>query len=415
MTAKPSSGRCGAGGKPKSTAAKSGAADICKSAAAASWRLAAQTTANSSSKNPPSESRISGSSSTSNKDGGAGGESLRACGAAVVICAANRLCGVEPNAAVARDNGIGLQRQFGVVVRRRAVGETPRPKMQGALDCAIGDFAVGERRPLVRTFGVESVNPPLVANDGDLRAVGALAFERLVVDEIVSLAKQKSAHWIRSRFVAETADFIIRPPRARIIMVGGKISMRNTAVWTRAAAAIFCAFAIAVAPFALFAPVAIARAQSAQKCLSSPTAECLFALALQTADKADSKRRDNVLREIAAALADSGRFDAALRAADKIDNADKRAAAIRAAAVALAAAGRFDDAMRIADKIDSVIWRVSALQGISAALAATGRKTEAKNVFADAMRIADKIGDANKRSAALTRIAIDLAEAGEFD
>ena len=117
---------------------------------------------------------------------------MRACGAAVVICAANRLCGVEPNAAVARDNGIDLQRQFGVVVRRRAVGETPRPKMQGALDCAVGDFAVGERRPLVRTFGVESVNPPLVANDGDLRAVGALAFERLVVDEIVSLAKQKA-------------------------------------------------------------------------------------------------------------------------------------------------------------------------------------------------------------------------------
>ena len=177
----------------------------------------------------------------------------------------------------------------------------------------------------------------------------------------------------------------------------------------------------------------IAAERKRQKCLSSPTVDCLFEIALQTAKKIDGERyRAPVLRDIAAAFAETGHgvdakntFANALRSAEKIEDAVSHARSLRNIAIAQAEAGFFPNALRTAEKIESVDWRASslfersdwrasALRGIAAAFAKAGHGVDAKNTFANALRIAEKIEAAPSRTPTLREIATAQAEAGLF-
>ena len=169
--------------------------------------------------------------------------------------------------------------------------------------------------------------------------------------------------------------------------------MRKISILARAAAAIFCAIAIVVAP--------LAQAQSTQeiysgegseerqKCLSSPTVDCLFEIALQSAKK--------------------------------IEVADDRASALHSIAAAQAKAGHsgdakntFANALQAAKKIGRTKSRADALRDIAAAFAEAGHSGDAKNTFANALRTAEKIEDTLFRDSALSDIAIAFANAGFF-
>ena len=156
----------------------------------------------------------------------------------------------------------------------------------------------------------------------------------------------------------------------------------------------------------------IADEQKRQKCLSSPTVDCLFEVALQTAEKIEDASRAFALRGIANAFADAGFFPNALQTAEKTEDALHRGFALRDIAVAFAKAGLFPNALRTAEKIENAVDRVSALRDIAAAQAEAGHSVDAKNTLANALRTAEKIEYAPSRASALRDIDAAFAEAG---
>ena len=167
--------------------------------------------------------------------------------------------------------------------------------------------------------------------------------------------------------------------------------MRKISILARAAAAIFCAIAIVVAP--------MAQAKSAQeiysgesseerqKCLSSPTVDCLFEIAFRTVDKIDHPGdHASALREIAAAQAEAGLFPNALRIAESLEST----------------------------RFDHMIHHVDALIDIAAAFAEAGHGVDAKNTFTNAVRVAEKIDRPNWRASALSDITVAQAKASLF-
>ena len=199
----------------------------------------------------------------------------------------------------------------------------------------------------------------------------------------------------------------------------------------------------------------IAAKRTRQKCLSSPTVDCLFEIALRTAEKIeDVDNRVSILSVIATAFAEAGHgvdaknafanalqtakkievarnrasalrhiaidqakaghgvdakntFANALQTAEKIEVADDRDSALSIIAGAFAEAGFFPDALRTVEKIESAFRRASALHGIAAAFAEAG-------LFSTALRTAEKIEYANYRAFALRDIAAAFAKAGFF-
>ena len=195
----------------------------------------------------------------------------------------------------------------------------------------------------------------------------------------------------------------------------------------------------------------IAAKRKRQKCLSSPMVDCLFEIALQTAEKIeDAFDLAFVLGDIAAAFAEAGHgvdakntFANALRTAEKIEYASFRASALRHIAIAQAKAGLFPNALLTAEKItaekiEDSNDRASALSGIAAAQAKAGHFLRAwltaqkieyagwhayalgdiaaaqaeAGLFPDALRTAEKIEGAGIRASALGDIAAAFAEAG---
>ena len=159
----------------------------------------------------------------------------------------------------------------------------------------------------------------------------------------------------------------------------------------------------------------IADEQKRQKCLSSPMVDCLFEIALQTAEKIeDANDHASALRNIAAAFAETGHgvdakntFANALQAIEKIEDAIYRDLNLRDITFAFAKAGLFPDALRTAKKIEDADDRASALRNIAAAFVEAG-------LFPNALRTAKKIEDADDRASALRNIAAAFAEAGLF-
>ena len=159
----------------------------------------------------------------------------------------------------------------------------------------------------------------------------------------------------------------------------------------------------------------IAAKRKRQKCLSSPMVDCLFEIALQTAEKIENAlARASALRSIANAFADAGLFPNALQTAEKTEDALLRGFALRDIAVTFAEAGLFPNALQTAEKIEGAFDRASALRSIATAQAEAGHSVGAKNTLANALRTAEKIEDAPNRASALRDIASAFAEAGLF-
>ena len=165
----------------------------------------------------------------------------------------------------------------------------------------------------------------------------------------------------------------------------------------------------------------IAPKRKRQKCLSSPTVDCLFEIALQTAEKIETFR-SIPLHGIAAAQAEAGLFSDALRTAEKTRIASsRRVAALRDIAAAFAEAGHsvdakktFANALRTAEKIENAEFRADALRRIATAFTNAGYDIDAKNTLANALQTAKKIEDAGYRAVTLREIAVAFAKAGIF-
>ena len=164
----------------------------------------------------------------------------------------------------------------------------------------------------------------------------------------------------------------------------------------------------------------IADERKRQKCLSSPTVDCLFEIALQTAEKT-GVYRSIPLHGIAAAQAEAGLFPDALQTAEKIKYETRRVAALRDIAAAFAKAGHsidakktFANALRTAEKIEDTKYHADALRRIATAFTNAGYDIDAKNTLANALRITKKIEDTGYRAAVLREIAVAFAEAGIF-
>ena len=206
------------------------------------------------------------------------------------------------------------------------------------------------------------------------------------------------------------------------------LSFAMPAEWVAELQAQAAAQQIAIAEWvAELQALAITTKQKRQKCLSSPTVDCLFEIALRTAEKIEyAGNRASALRYITVAQAEVGHrvdakntFSNALRTTEKIKDAFNRASALRDIAVAQAEAGHgvdakntFSNALQTAEKIEYAGNRTSALRDIAVAQAEAGHGVDAKNTFSNALRTAEKIEYAGNRASALRYIAVAQAEAG---
>jgi hypothetical protein len=126
------------------------------------------------------------------------------------------------------------------------------------------------------------------------------------------------------------------------------------------------------------------------------------------------------LREIAGEMAKAGVQDEALwrdalKVAEGIRDAEKRAEALRAIAGGMAKAGMtewakevFGRALKVAEGIKETWWRTIALREIAEGMAKAG-------MFDQALKVAEGIEEADKRAGALREIAGEMAKAGEVE
>jgi lipopolysaccharide biosynthesis regulator YciM len=141
----------------------------------------------------------------------------------------------------------------------------------------------------------------------------------------------------------------------------------------------------------------------------------VFDQALKVAEGIEEAwRRAEVLRGIAGEMAEAGMidwakeaFDQALKAAEGID-AWYRAVALAAIAKEMAEAGMFDRALKVAEGIEEAWRRAGALREIAGEMAEAG-------MFDRALKVAEGIEEAWRRAGALREIAGEMAEAGMED
>jgi tetratricopeptide (TPR) repeat protein len=147
----------------------------------------------------------------------------------------------------------------------------------------------------------------------------------------------------------------------------------------------------------------------------------LFDQALKVAEGIeDAWRRAEALIAIAGGMAKAGVQDEALwrdalKVAEGIEKAEKRARALREIAGEMAEAGMFDQALKVAEGIEEAWERAGALIAIAGEMAKAGMEDWAKEVFDQALKVAEGIEDAEKRAGALITIAEGMAKAGMFD
>jgi tetratricopeptide (TPR) repeat protein len=121
------------------------------------------------------------------------------------------------------------------------------------------------------------------------------------------------------------------------------------------------------------------------------------------------------LREIAGEMAKAGMFDQALKVAEGIKDAGKRAWALRDIAGETAKAGMFDQALKVAEGIKDARWRAEALAAIAVEMEKAGMMERAKEVFDQALKVAEGIEEAWEQPKALRAIAEGMAKAGEVE
>jgi hypothetical protein len=142
----------------------------------------------------------------------------------------------------------------------------------------------------------------------------------------------------------------------------------------------------------------------------------LFDQALKVAEGIEEAwRRARALGEIAEGMAKAGMFDQALKVAEGIEKADWRAEALIAIAEEMAKAGMFDQALKVAEGIEEAEKRAGALIAIAEEMAKAGMTDWAKEVFDQALKVAEGIEEARERAGALRGIAGGMAEAGMTD
>jgi tetratricopeptide (TPR) repeat protein len=131
---------------------------------------------------------------------------------------------------------------------------------------------------------------------------------------------------------------------------------------------------------------------------------------------------DKSKRKLAASWASKELFEQALKVAEGIKWAEKRAEALAAIAEGMAKAGMtdwakevFDQALKVAKGIEDAWKRARALRWIAEGMAKAGMKDWAKEVFERALKVAEGIEEAEKRAGALREIAGEMAKAGEVE
>jgi tetratricopeptide (TPR) repeat protein len=145
-----------------------------------------------------------------------------------------------------------------------------------------------------------------------------------------------------------------------------------------------------------------------------------FEEALKVAERiVDAEKRSEALREIAEAMTEAGRFEEGfeevLKVAEWIDGAWERSWALREIAEAMAKAGRFEEALKLAERIEGAGRRSKALIETAEAMSKAGMMEEARKVFEEALKLAERIEGAWRRSGALREIAETMAKAGMIE
>jgi tetratricopeptide (TPR) repeat protein len=124
---------------------------------------------------------------------------------------------------------------------------------------------------------------------------------------------------------------------------------------------------------------------------------------------------DESKRKLATSLASKELFEQALKVAEGIEDAWKRAWALRDIAEGMAKAGMFDQALKVAEGIEEVWWRAETLREIAEGMAKAGMIDWAKEVFDQALKVAEGIEGAWERAKTLGEIAGGMAKAGMTD
>jgi tetratricopeptide (TPR) repeat protein len=149
--------------------------------------------------------------------------------------------------------------------------------------------------------------------------------------------------------------------------------------------------------------------ESKRRLATSWASKRLFDQALKVAEGIEEAwRRARALGEIAEGMAKEGMFDQALKVAEGIEKARWRAWALREIAEGMAKAGMFDQALKVAEGIEKADWRAEALIAIAEGMAKEG-------MFDQALKVAEGIKWAEKRAEALIAIAVGMAKAGMID
>jgi tetratricopeptide (TPR) repeat protein len=146
----------------------------------------------------------------------------------------------------------------------------------------------------------------------------------------------------------------------------------------------------------------------------------LFDQALKVAEGIEeAEKRAWALREIAEEMAKAGMedwakevFDQALKVVEGIEEAEKRAWALREIAEGMAKAGMFDQALKVVEGIEEAEKQAGALSAIAEEMAKAGMEDWAKEVFDQALKVAEGIEEAEKQAGALSAIAEEMAKAG---
>jgi hypothetical protein len=142
----------------------------------------------------------------------------------------------------------------------------------------------------------------------------------------------------------------------------------------------------------------------------------LFNQALKVAEGIeDAWKRARALRAFAEWMAKAGMVDQALKVAEGIEDAGWRAWASRGIAEGMAKAGMVDQALKVAEGIEDAWKRAGALREIAEEMAKAGMEDWAKEVFDQALKVAEGIESAWLRAGALREIAGGMAEAGMTD
>jgi hypothetical protein len=163
--------------------------------------------------------------------------------------------------------------------------------------------------------------------------------------------------------------------------------------------------------------------KSKRKLAASWASKELFEQALKVAEGIKwAEKRAEALAAIAEGMAKAGMtdwakevFDQALKVAKGIEDAWKRARALRWIAEGMAKAGMFDQALKVAEGIEDAWQRAGALREIAEGMAKAGMTDWAKEVFDQALKVAEGIEEAEKRAGALREIAGEMAKAGEVE